>query len=713
MATRFQSIGLKNPNLFGVRLAGTVAPGDKKLLVELAEKCLAKGKVHLILDFSEVKTIGGGGASVLAGFQEKLVAVGGEAVFVGAGEIVRNFLGQKFEELPLRHFADLTEAEAALIKGMPASAEPEAAAASGEEPDEGDALESCTEELRGQPVETLIEEFSGKQAPTGRRKDHRYTSLAEAVKALGNVSESEGQKEFSEALGNLLFSQGLAEDVTLLVVQDGILKSHDQKSVLKESGALARQFLLVDRPLTLLDIQDDELAEDEVTLLAALAPDMILPVVKDGELSAVILLKRGGQDREYSVAENFAFELLITVLAGAGETGDERDTLELQAAAVNCHQNLADEEEAFGLSMPKDQRITEVLLKLVMDLPKADDEHHFWRIFSRHVWSVLHLNELAFLPPDRARPLAILNQKNFRMGLDLSNERLQHFFRSTERPMEVKNFPNFFKDTKEKLISAGVTWAIALNWDKEYLGTILMDGVADPGDESVLHQLADLFSHTSRMFAQFGEKKDSADDSLAVVRILTAQREKRIFGADDMTSSLVKQVDLLAKEMGFPPDQKRNLLYGCLLRDIGLIDKPDALQGPKSSLDARQLAEYRQHPQLGADLLAGLKLPSTILDVVRSHHERFSGEGFPAGISGRKIPLAARVVTLAEGYVKLITGVDGRRPLSAKDAGRVLLQNKEGRYDPDLAVVFLAAVGNDSGEEAKAAAQPEKQPSKV
>ncbi|MBU8869418.1 MAG: hypothetical protein KOO60_00965 [Gemmatimonadales bacterium] len=713
MATRFQSIELENPELFGVGLTGTVAPGDKKLLIELADKCLAKEKVNLILDFSQVRTMGGGGASVLAGFQEKLLSVGGEAVFVGAGEIVRNFLEQKFGGLPLRHFDDVAEAEVALSKNMPVPTEPEA-----DEAEEGElgelgavgffAEDSQTEDPRiddpqiddpfvedsgERTVDSPSEDLAENPAPTGRRKDHRYTSLAEAVKALGNISEAEGQKEYADALNNLLFSQGLAETVTLLVANNGLLATHDQKFSLKGSGPLAGQFLQVDRPFTLLDIQDDELLEEEIVLLAQLNPDMILPVVKDGELSAVILLTRGGDDREYTVAENFAFELLLTILSGAGEANDGPNSLELQAAAVNCHQSLAEEEEAFGLAMPKDQHITEVLLKLVMDLPKADDEHHFWRIFSRHAWSVLHLSELAFLPPDRVRPQAILNQKNLHMGLDLGDERLQHFFRSMERPVQVKNFPGFFNKTKEKLTEAGVTWVIGLNWDKEYLGTVLMDGVPDPGDKTVIHQLDDLFSHTSRMFAQFSERKDSDDDSLAVVRILTAQREKRVFGSDNMTSHIAKQVDLLAREMGFPPDQKRNLLYGCLLRDIGLVDEPDALMGPPSDLDEKQMAEYRLHPQKGTDLLADLKLPASIVDVVRYHHEQFNGEGFPNGISGRKIPLAARVVALVEGYVKLLTGADGRRPLDAKEAGRAILLNKEGRYDPDLAVVFLSAVG--------------------
>ncbi len=699
MATRFQPIEMTDSTLFGVQLAGTVSPADRKLLDDLAQKCLANSKTRLVLDFSGIKTMGGGGAAALARFQELLVDVGGEAVFVGAGEIVRHFLDQKFEGLPLRHFETVQEAVAALAESRqarPERTQPQddvaEACSAVEEVLEVGAMGFYEEDDEAHEVEELIDEFTEDQAPSGRRKDHRYASLAEAVQALGSISDREGEKEFAEALGNLLFSQGLAENVTLLFAQEGRLTSHDRKASLHRSGPLAAQFLEIDRPLTLLDIRDEELPEAEVTLLAQLNPDMILPVVQDGELTAAILLRREGDNREYTVAENFAFELLITVLAGAGGNSEDSEALQLHAAAASCQQKLAEEEDEQGLAMPEDQEVTEALLKLVIDLPKADDEHHFWRIFARHAWPVFHLSELAYLSPDRVRPAAILNQQHFRMGLDLGNERLQHFFRSVERPIEVKNFPNFFKDVKQNMIEAGITWVICLNWDNEYHGTVFMDGPSDPGDGSVLNQLTDLFAHTARMFAQFGEREDSADDSLAIVRILTEQREQRLHGSDEQTAAMLDQIDLLTKEMGFPPDQKRSLMYGCLLRDIGLIDQPDALVRDPGRLAPRQAAEWRQHPERGAELLADLKLPTSILDVVRYHHERFNGEGFPAGLSGRKIPLLARVVALVEGYVELITGVEGKAPMAPRDAGRQILRNQDGSYDPDLAVVFLSAV---------------------
>ena len=167
MATRFQSIELKNPGIFGVQLSGTVSPGDKKLLIELVDKCLDKDKVHLILDFSQVKTMGGGGASVLAGFQQKLVAENGEAVFVGAGEIVRNFLEQKFDGLPLRHFTSVEEAEADLADKLPADPEQEADEPTDEELEILGAVGFSEDDPRSQKVDSLIEEFTGKPAPAG------------------------------------------------------------------------------------------------------------------------------------------------------------------------------------------------------------------------------------------------------------------------------------------------------------------------------------------------------------------------------------------------------------------------------------------------------------------------------------------------------------------------------------------------------------------
>jgi len=110
MATHFEPLNLDRPDLFGVRMSGTVSPGDKERLRELAAKCLDNGKVKVILDLSGIGALGGGGAAALADFQRELADANGGAVFVGVGDTMRKFLEKKFEGLPLEFHETLEDA---------------------------------------------------------------------------------------------------------------------------------------------------------------------------------------------------------------------------------------------------------------------------------------------------------------------------------------------------------------------------------------------------------------------------------------------------------------------------------------------------------------------------------------------------------------------------------------------------------------------------
>lgn len=278
--------------------------------------------------------------------------------------------------------------------------------------------------------------------------------------------------------------------------------------------------------------------------------------------------------------------------------------------------------------------------------------------------------------------------------------------------MEVDNLPTFFQEIKQKLVQAGVTWIVSLSWEQEYQGTVLLglDPDAKLGDPTEL--MVDLFYETSRLLSRFEGSHDSADSNLEIVRILVSQREKRCYGSDEMTRAIIDNVRRLAREMGFPPDQKRDLIYGCLLRDIGLIDRDDSLSTTPTGLEPEQWHDYRGHPARGADLLAGIGLPSTIIDVVLGHHERFNGEGFPQGLQGRDIPLPARVVTIVENYVGMITGLNGLAPQEPAEAAQILRDNFGQRYDPDIVAIFLDAVLPEVGKPQVPLAnqQPEPQP---
>ncbi len=714
MAIRFQSLKLKDPALFGVSLAGSVSRSDKTALQELAQQAMSRKKVQLILDLRQLTSIGGSGARVLAEFQQQLMDVGGEAVFSGVGPVVRRFLDGKFDELPLRYFLDVDDAvrdfhnenytapdHSALLPTDLALTKPAATVdrdiSQGSEEEDVGAM-SFLDDEEGEAdsgLDNLLEEFTGKDARKGRRKEHRYTSLAEAISALGTWHNGENRQGFAEALTNLLFSQGLADNVVLLFPSGIHLRCTEGENKIPLAGALARQLVEYARPLTILDLHAEELLESESAFLEEMNPEVILPLLQDQQLIGMILLSNDGHGREYSVGENFAFELLMQVLSGA--TVEATDSQSEQMSEPGQDLVEAVQSVAAPSNTETSADLNETLYHLALELPDADDRPHFWRIFSRNVKKVMPLEELAFLAPDANRPQVMVGHGAGWMAFDLGQDRLKMFFRTMERPVRVANLPSVFKDIKEKMTAAGVDWLISLKWEDQYQGMVLLASNLDGMEMFPEERLMQLFEPTGRLLARFDGHNDDADLTQSLVQTLMGEREIRCYGADDVTTSMVEQLNLLAGEMGFPPDQHRDLVYGCLLRDLGLVGQSDELMVAPSDMTPEQLQVYYKHPERGRDLLREGDLPQTIVEVVACHHERYNGQGYPEGLAGREIPLTARVVTVVENYVAMIRGIGFPEPLSAEEAAKEMREDEGGRFDPDIVTVFLQAVSPERG----------------
>jgi response regulator RpfG family c-di-GMP phosphodiesterase len=291
------------------------------------------------------------------------------------------------------------------------------------------------------------------------------------------------------------------------------------------------------------------------------------------------------------------------------------------------------------------------------------------------------------------------------LGLELGAEKLQLFFQSMERPVAVGNMPSFFQDVRDELADSGAQWIVALKWEGQNLGTVLLELDEAFRDVDPTELLEELFTETSRLLSRYDGSHDNADVNLDLVRILVSLREKNCHGTDLLTGTMAKHVARLARVMAFPPDQERDLIYGCLLRDIGLFDRNDDFMDADKKWSPAKREVFRKHPDDGVALLADLKLPQSIVDVVRCHHERFDGKGFPRGLEGHRIPLAARVVAVAEHYAEMVTGSDGQSPLSPEAAAELLRRSSGSRFDPDLVDLFLKAVLPATGRKRGAAAK--------
>jgi ribonuclease P protein subunit RPR2 len=127
---------------------------------------------------------------------------------------------------------------------------------------------------------------------------------------------------------------------------------------------------------------------------------------------------------------------------------------------------------------------------------------------------------------------------------------------------------------------------------------------------------------------------------------------RTIEAKDPCTSGHVERVAkvtmLLADELGLPEAQRRAAEVGATIHDIGKIGVPDAILLKPTRLSDAEFQVMRRHPETSSYIVGELDVPRVVKQMVRSHHERFDGGGYPDGLAGDEIPLAARILAVAD-----------------------------------------------------------------
>jgi len=130
----------------------------------------------------------------------------------------------------------------------------------------------------------------------------------------------------------------------------------------------------------------------------------------------------------------------------------------------------------------------------------------------------------------------------------------------------------------------------------------------------------------------------------------------------------------LGEKLGLSEDDLQELRLGCLLHDIGKLAVPDHILLKPARLNAEETEIVRQHPVTGERICAPLKCLRPILPLIRHHHERMDGSGYPDGLYGEEIPLKARILQVADVYDALTNDRPYREALSSEEALEILRQ---------------------------------------
>jgi putative two-component system response regulator len=145
----------------------------------------------------------------------------------------------------------------------------------------------------------------------------------------------------------------------------------------------------------------------------------------------------------------------------------------------------------------------------------------------------------------------------------------------------------------------------------------------------------------------------------------------------------------LGESLGLTGEDLEELRLGCLLHDIGKVAVPDSILLKPARLNPEEMEIMRQHPVTGEQICAPLKSLRAILPVIRHHHERMDGTGYPDGLYGEEIPLKARILQVADVYDALINDRPYRQALSSAEALEILREEAaQGWIDASLVWKF-------------------------
>lgn len=152
---------------------------------------------------------------------------------------------------------------------------------------------------------------------------------------------------------------------------------------------------------------------------------------------------------------------------------------------------------------------------------------------------------------------------------------------------------------------------------------------------------------------------------------------------------------LIGKKIGLSEEELKKLKIGGLFHDIGKIGIPDAILLKTEKLTTDEYSEIKNHPSIGAHILSNATIFQDLIPIVKHHHERYDGKGYPGNLLGEEIPLLARITSIADTFDAMISRRSYREPLSL-DYVKEELKNCSGtQLDPKLVPVFLDILENE------------------
>lgn len=707
----FELVKVDDPELFVVRISGHLGTRERRAVEDLVRKCRETGKHKVVFDFAKLESLGGGVAKVLGDFATAMATEGHPPWFIGASTVVQSFLTGRFDTIEPNFADDLEGAKAGLAAGPDVRAKapspPQVAARSESKPlpPVHDGMESLrAEDLLADVSADADEEprasanppdepraRSGSTQPVqlppagtepGVTRRHSYLTLADAEPLLVEVGTL---REAKPILDGLLFGADLAESCEVFCLDgDRLVQVVSGAGVvprwLPGNGSVSAVLRRRAAPVDIVDLTEMDLSDEESEVLTALNCSVVVPIFVDDGLEGVFFARKSQVGQDYISSEELALDLLARQVGLYLGKGRARITNVVPEAEKKLRGQLRRQRTVLRLCREfhsideEEQLISRLLISIIGEMGVSGAVYLVpgdRQLVAHHVYGI----EDAEIRPLKVNSTAEVTQMREMVRVEQAD-------------------PEVWGPAIGALTKLGIDVLMPLRGNSRSLGVL---GLAtrrarDAGNfdpeylQSLIHQAGVAIEHVRSVHAL-------EDQMLRMAKTLITLVEKRIGQGQLASTELVTYyTSRVAEHLSYDKNHRRDLLYGAVLRDVGMIEISDLVLKSPRSLTPEEWRFVKRHPITGAELLREMQFSDVTCDVVLHHHERFNGEGYPHGLRGTAIPQGARIVSVVESYVAMIRDMPYRPALSRDEALSVLEENWEMRYDPVVVETFVSIV---------------------
>ena len=209
-----------------------------------------------------------------------------------------------------------------------------------------------------------------------------------------------------------------------------------------------------------------------------------------------------------------------------------------------------------------------------------------------------------------------------------------------------------------------------------------------------VHIIRDIIRYQQKQ--EFNKRKKHMEEmSLQLMQTLSTTIEAKDEYTKGHSQRVTEYSCLIAKELGWNTEDIENLKNAAYLHDIGKIGIPDTVLNKPTKLTDEEFSIIKEHTTIGANIIKNISLIPHVQEVIRHHHERYDGHGYPDGLKGEEIPIHARIVAVADSYDAMSSRRIYRNQLPQQTIIKELAKNRGSQFDPEITDIFLKLLKED------------------